>query len=212
MGAVLAQVRASAGETPRRRSRCRAAPRAKVSPAARRRAHELGVDPDRLHGTGADGAVTLADVERPGPSCAGTGVARRRPHAVARARRPRARAPAGFDAAADAPGDRRRDEPLQARDPALLPRRARSTSRAASAWLEAYNRDRAARGAAAAGGAAAQGHGAGAGRGAAAQRLLRERTPSGRAPASTSAGPSRCAAAAWWRRRSTMPTASRCPS
>ena len=37
--------------------------RAKVSPAARRRAAELGIDPDTLHGTGIDGSVTLADVE-----------------------------------------------------------------------------------------------------------------------------------------------------
>ena len=34
-----------------------------VSPSARRRAKELGVDPDSLTGTGAQGAVTLADVE-----------------------------------------------------------------------------------------------------------------------------------------------------
>ena len=37
--------------------------RARVSPAARRRAQALGLDADRLHGTGVDGAVTLADVE-----------------------------------------------------------------------------------------------------------------------------------------------------
>jgi pyruvate dehydrogenase E2 component (dihydrolipoamide acetyltransferase) len=37
--------------------------RARVSPAARRRARELGIDPDILTGTGADGAVTLDDVE-----------------------------------------------------------------------------------------------------------------------------------------------------
>jgi pyruvate dehydrogenase E2 component (dihydrolipoamide acetyltransferase) len=39
------------------------ASRAKVSPAARRRAAEAGIDADSLHGTGTDGAVTLADVE-----------------------------------------------------------------------------------------------------------------------------------------------------
>lgn len=38
--------------------------RARVSPAARRRARELGLDADALPGTGSDGAVTLADVER----------------------------------------------------------------------------------------------------------------------------------------------------
>ncbi len=37
--------------------------RVRVSPVARRRAHELGLDTDRLQGTGAEGAVTLADVE-----------------------------------------------------------------------------------------------------------------------------------------------------
>ena len=40
-----------------------AASRPKVSPAARRRAAELGMDPDALTGTGIDGSVTLADVE-----------------------------------------------------------------------------------------------------------------------------------------------------
>ena len=34
-----------------------------VSPSARRRAKELGIDAETLHGTGAQGAVTLADVE-----------------------------------------------------------------------------------------------------------------------------------------------------
>jgi len=37
--------------------------RAAVSPAARRRAAELGIDPNGLAGTGAGGAITLADVE-----------------------------------------------------------------------------------------------------------------------------------------------------
>jgi pyruvate dehydrogenase E2 component (dihydrolipoamide acetyltransferase) len=38
--------------------------REKVSPAARRRAAELGVDLDRIAGSGADGVISLADVER----------------------------------------------------------------------------------------------------------------------------------------------------
>lgn len=38
--------------------------RARVSPAARKRAQELGVDPAALAGSGADGAVTLQDVEQ----------------------------------------------------------------------------------------------------------------------------------------------------
>jgi pyruvate dehydrogenase E2 component (dihydrolipoamide acetyltransferase) len=37
--------------------------RKKVSPAARQLAASLGMDPDRLSGTGVDGAVTFADVE-----------------------------------------------------------------------------------------------------------------------------------------------------
>jgi pyruvate dehydrogenase E2 component (dihydrolipoamide acetyltransferase) len=39
-----------------------------VSPAARRRAKALGVDPDTVRGTGAQGAVTLADIEAPAPA------------------------------------------------------------------------------------------------------------------------------------------------
>lgn len=38
--------------------------RARVSPAARKRAGELGVEPGEIKGTGEGGAVTLADVER----------------------------------------------------------------------------------------------------------------------------------------------------
>ena len=40
--------------------------RKKVSPAARRRAEELGIDPETLEGTGIDGSVTLANVELAG--------------------------------------------------------------------------------------------------------------------------------------------------
>jgi len=40
-----------------------AAARVAVSPAARRRAAELGIDPETLEGTGIDSSVTLADVE-----------------------------------------------------------------------------------------------------------------------------------------------------
>ncbi len=38
--------------------------RPRISPAARQRARQLGIDPVTLQGTGADAAVTLADVER----------------------------------------------------------------------------------------------------------------------------------------------------
>jgi pyruvate dehydrogenase E2 component (dihydrolipoyllysine-residue acetyltransferase) len=41
----------------------RGAGRAKVTPAARRRATEIGIDPAALTGTGIDGSVTLADVD-----------------------------------------------------------------------------------------------------------------------------------------------------
>jgi pyruvate dehydrogenase E2 component (dihydrolipoamide acetyltransferase) len=40
------------------------AARKKISPAARKRAAELGVDAERIAGTGADGAVTVEDVEK----------------------------------------------------------------------------------------------------------------------------------------------------
>jgi len=52
-----------------------ASSRVRISPAARKRARELGVDVESLHGTGPGGAVTLEDVEAvtkgapsPGPS------------------------------------------------------------------------------------------------------------------------------------------------
>lgn len=49
-----------------------------VAPPVRHLAHRLGVDPDRIHGTGRDGAITRADVEhaaaaRPGPARATAG-------------------------------------------------------------------------------------------------------------------------------------------
>jgi pyruvate dehydrogenase E2 component (dihydrolipoamide acetyltransferase) len=62
--------------------------RARVSPAARRRAAELGIDADALPGTGVDGAVTLADVElaashprapAPAPSTAAAAASARAP-------------------------------------------------------------------------------------------------------------------------------------
>jgi len=64
-----------------------ASSRTRISPAARKRARELGVDVESLHGTGPGGAVTLEDVEavakdapspgpspRPSPAEAGEGV------------------------------------------------------------------------------------------------------------------------------------------
>lgn len=66
VGAVLATLR-EAGEAPVA-APAAAAPavattRAAVSPSARRRAKELGIDPEALHGSGAQGSVTLADIE-----------------------------------------------------------------------------------------------------------------------------------------------------
>jgi pyruvate dehydrogenase E2 component (dihydrolipoamide acetyltransferase) len=101
-----------------------APPRIKISPAARRRAQELGLDAERLQGSGTDGAVTLADVER---AAAGP-----KPRAVARR---------GFD-------------PVQMRDAiaAAMARSKREIPHyyltntidfaAASVWLAAYNRER----------------------------------------------------------------------
>ncbi|MEV8040633.1 2-oxo acid dehydrogenase subunit E2 [Arthrobacter sp. NPDC080082] len=55
---------------------------APVAPPVRHLAHRLGVDTDRIHGTGRDGAITRADVEhaaaaRPGPARATAGPVRR---------------------------------------------------------------------------------------------------------------------------------------
>jgi pyruvate dehydrogenase E2 component (dihydrolipoamide acetyltransferase) len=57
VGAVLAWLLAP-GEAPTKIER------RKVSPAARKRALELGIDPEKLAGTGPQGAVTLEDVEK----------------------------------------------------------------------------------------------------------------------------------------------------
>jgi pyruvate dehydrogenase E2 component (dihydrolipoamide acetyltransferase) len=63
--------------------------RAKVSPAARRRAAELGIAADALAGTGIDGSVTLADVE----------LAATQPRPIAPAPLPGRRRGPGFDPA-----------------------------------------------------------------------------------------------------------------
>lgn len=68
-----------------------AAARKKVSPAARRRAAERGIDPETLRGTGIDGSVTLADVELAGAGPAPRGAA----EGAAPAAEPKRRA--GFD-------------------------------------------------------------------------------------------------------------------
>lgn len=146
VGAVLAQVREVGEGIPSTAPALTA--RAKVSPAARRRAHELGVDPDRLHGTGTDGSVTLADVEKAGAEA---------PPAPAIAAMPAAQAPSMPAPAAPAAPER----PRAGFDAALMRQaiaRAMSRSKreiphyyltttidfgAAAGWLESYNRDRA---------------------------------------------------------------------
>lgn len=68
VGTVLATLRAP-GESPAAAEA--PAGRRAVSPSARRRARELGIDPERLQGSGVQGSVTLADVEaaaRPAPA------------------------------------------------------------------------------------------------------------------------------------------------
>jgi pyruvate dehydrogenase E2 component (dihydrolipoamide acetyltransferase) len=61
VGAVLALLLAP-GEAPSKMER------KKISPAARKRAAELGIDPQKLAGTGPQGAVTLEDVEKARPA------------------------------------------------------------------------------------------------------------------------------------------------
>lgn len=64
VGTVLALLREAGEAVPDKAVTPQAgAARHPVSPSARRRAKELGVDPETLTGTGAHGAVTLADVE-----------------------------------------------------------------------------------------------------------------------------------------------------
>ena len=60
--------RAIQEETPEGEAAPEARPR--ITPAARRRAAERGLDPATLKGTGIDGSVTLADVEAVAPSAA----------------------------------------------------------------------------------------------------------------------------------------------
>jgi pyruvate dehydrogenase E2 component (dihydrolipoamide acetyltransferase) len=102
--------------------------RAKVSPAARRRAGELAVDAAALAGSGADGAVTLADVERAAAARAATPP-------------PPPRPARGFDAAqmrlaiAAAMGKSKREIPHYYLTATI-------DFAAAQRWVADYNRDR----------------------------------------------------------------------
>jgi pyruvate dehydrogenase E2 component (dihydrolipoamide acetyltransferase) len=137
VGAVLAHVREAGEAAPS--TAAVTAVRAKVSPAARRRAHELGVDPDRLRGTGTDGSVTLADVERAGSAAAPGAQAPSTlaPSAAAAPQRPRA----GFDAALMRQAIAR----AMTRSKREIPHYYLTSTidfAAAAGWLESYNRDR----------------------------------------------------------------------
>lgn len=127
VGAVLAHVRPGA-----------AAPSpvpvpsaaAKASPAARARAQALGLSVDQLRGTGPQGAVTLADVERAAGAPA------------AAPRGPVAAAPPRFDPSLM----RRAIAVAMARSKREIPHYYLTTTidcSTAIAWLEAYNRERA---------------------------------------------------------------------
>ena len=110
--------------------------RVKVSPAARRLAHQLNIPVDALAGTGVEGSVVLADVES----------ARQRGHAApaaaaaslpASARLPKG----GFDAAQM----RQAIAKAMARSKHEIPHYYLSSTidfEAANTWLEAYNRDK----------------------------------------------------------------------
>jgi pyruvate dehydrogenase E2 component (dihydrolipoamide acetyltransferase) len=145
VGAVLAQVREAGEGMPSTAPAMTA--RAKVSPAARRRARELGIDPDRLHGSGSDGSVTLADVERAGSETTAPAAApavAEKPAAVAAPAAPGApeRPKTGFDAALMRQAIAR----AMARSKREIPHYYLTTTidfAVASTWLESYNRDRA---------------------------------------------------------------------
>ena len=77
--------------------------RLKITPVARRRAAALGVDPRNVTGSGIEGSIRLADIER---------VARERAREAPACRRLRRRR--------DARRHRRGDDPLEARNSALL--------------------------------------------------------------------------------------------
>ncbi|MDD2729384.1 dihydrolipoamide acetyltransferase family protein [Malikia sp.] len=107
-----------------------------VSPAARRRARELGVSLEGLRGSGVGGAVVLADVERVASSMTSAPV---EPVAAAAAAPPPARR--GFDpsqmrqAIAAAMGRSKREIPHYYLGSPI-------DFQAATAWLAGYNRDR----------------------------------------------------------------------
>jgi pyruvate dehydrogenase E2 component (dihydrolipoamide acetyltransferase) len=113
--------------------------RLKITPAARRRAAELGFDPATLKGTGIDGSVTLADVEAARPSAAGA--APPAPEATGAAP-PQRKARRGFD-----PDQMRQAiAAAMSRSKREIPHYYLSSTvdlGRAIGWLEDFNRDRA---------------------------------------------------------------------
>jgi pyruvate dehydrogenase E2 component (dihydrolipoamide acetyltransferase) len=113
--------------------------RLKITPAAKRRAAELGLDPVTLKGTGIDGSVTLADVEGVGPSAAGA--APPAPKA-AEAAPPQRKARRGFD-----PDQMRQAiAAAMSRSKREIPHYYLSSTvdlGRVTGWLEDFNRDRA---------------------------------------------------------------------
>lgn len=106
-------------------------PGIRISPLARRRAAELGVDVSSLAGTGTDGAVRLADVER--EAAGGTPIAQDQPPPVAQRR--------GFDPDAM----RQAIAAAMAKSKREIPHYYLGTSidmTRATAWLEQANADR----------------------------------------------------------------------
>ena len=144
VGAVLARVHPAgeaASTSSRESSRTSTAPatqavagvavRAVVSPAARRRAQQLGIEPRTLHGSGVDGSVTLSDVE----------------HAAALAKPASAPEPArARKGEFDATQMRQAIASAMTRSKREIPHYYLTSTvdfGTASAWLEAYNRERA---------------------------------------------------------------------
>lgn len=109
-----------------------------MTPVARRRAAELGLDADALAGTGPDGAVTLVDVERAATTAAP------RP-AVARAEAPSAAPPRAARGGFDPAQMRQAIAAAMGRSKREIPHYYLSSTvdfAAAQAWLDAYNAER----------------------------------------------------------------------
>jgi pyruvate dehydrogenase E2 component (dihydrolipoamide acetyltransferase) len=117
--------------------------RARATPAARRRAGELGVALDTLRGTGPDGAITLEDVEAAAGAKAATPPRTGTPAAAAAAPAAAAAAPAAAATAADArDGMRAAIAAAMSRSKREIPHYYLSTAvdvTPATEWLAAHN-------------------------------------------------------------------------